>query len=58
MNRKLTLRQMYDFIFGGCKSFKEQNSKSIDRDYINRSCNKYAVKNTTKCWRAQFNEHE
>ena len=53
--RKLTLKQMYGYLFSGCIDFKKANVKGeFDVDRNNRSCNKYAVKNTVKCWKAQY----
>ncbi len=45
---------MYYYLLEGCKEFKKVNTKKLDVDKMNRSCNKYAVRNTVKCWKEQY----
>ena len=44
---------MYEYLFKGCIEHKEQ-PKHTTPDKINRRCNKYAVKHTANCWKAQY----
>jgi hypothetical protein len=52
--RKLTLKQMYHYLFRGCTEFKKTNATHDIEDKRNRSCNKHAVKHTVDCWRSQW----
>ncbi len=52
--RKLSQRQMYYYLLEACRNFKRANSKKLDVDRMNRSCNKYAIKHTVSCWKKQW----
>ena len=53
--RKLTQKQMYDYLYRGAYDFKKANArKSTTEDTIVRQSNIYACRNTVKCWKAQW----